>query len=76
MQFYKLPQTGENKNGFLSCSPRLFSNMDTLHQPDKAGKEEGKMTQEIIQFIHTDQGVLMWNETGRGVHDHHSLFKQ
>jgi len=34
------------------------------------------MTQQIKSFFHTHQGMFMWNETGRGVHGHHSLFKQ
>jgi hypothetical protein len=62
---------------FVACSLRLvLSYTDTLHQPDETGSREGKMTQQIKTFIHTHQGVFMWNETGMGVHDHHSLFKQ
>jgi hypothetical protein len=32
------------------------------------------MTQQIKTF-HTHQEVFMWNESGRGVHKHHSIFK-
>jgi len=42
MQFCKPPWADENMIGFVSCNPRFFSHMATLHQPDGTGKE-GKM---------------------------------
>jgi hypothetical protein len=47
---HRSPQTVENRNGVVSCSVRLFSHIDTLNQPDEAGKE-GEMTRDI-SFIH------------------------
>jgi hypothetical protein len=78
MHFYKPRQAGENKTGFVSCSPRsrLVSHTDTLYQPVRTGKKVGEMTQQIKIIFHTHQGVFMWNDTGRDVHDHYPLFKQ
>jgi hypothetical protein len=43
MQFCKPPQAVENMTGFVACSLRIFSHIDTLYQSDKTEKE-GKMT--------------------------------
>jgi len=40
------------------------------------GKKVGKRTQQTKTFFHTQQGVFMWNESGKGCPDHRSLFKQ
>jgi hypothetical protein len=76
MQFCKSSEAVKNKNGFIAYSRRLvLSHTDTLYQPAKTGKKAGEMTQQNRTFFHTHSGIFMWNETGRGVHDHHSLFK-
>jgi len=54
----------------------LFPHTNTLYQPVKTGKKAGEMTQRIKTFFHTHQGVFMWTKSGRGIHDHHSLFRE
>jgi len=36
----------------------------------------GETTQKIKTYFCIRQVVFMWNETGMGVHDHDSLFRQ
>jgi hypothetical protein len=77
MQSCKSLQAAENKTGFVAChSTLVLSHTDTLHQPVETRKKAGKMTHKINTFFHIHQGMFMWNETGRGVQDHHSLFQQ
>jgi hypothetical protein len=76
MQFCKPSKAVGKKTDFVTCGPRLVPHTDTLHQPGEMGKKVEEMTQQIKTFFHTHQGGFMRNETGRGVHDHHSLFKQ
>jgi hypothetical protein len=73
MQFWKPLKADEKKISFFTCSPRLVSHSDTLHQQVNTGKEAEEMTQQIKTFFHTHQGVFMWNETGRDVHESHLL---
>jgi hypothetical protein len=55
----------------LSLAVQGYSPIQT-HYTNQMKQER----REIIQFIHTHKDMFMWNETGRGVHDHHSLSKQ
>jgi hypothetical protein len=66
----------QSKTDFVASSPRLIFHTDTLHQSVETGKKVRKMTQQSKTFFFTHQEEFMWNETGRDIHDHHSLFKQ
>jgi hypothetical protein len=35
-----------------------------------------EITQKMKTVFHIHYEVFMWNENRRGVHDHHSLFRQ
>jgi hypothetical protein len=65
----------ENSTGFVACSPRLVLSHKTYYT-NQMKKKEGKMTQQIKTFFQPTNGCLCRTETRRGVHNHHSLFKQ
>jgi len=75
MQFCKPSWVVENKTSSVAYSPRLFPHTDTLHQPVETGKKAGEMTQQIKSFFHIHHGVFMWNESGKGGHDHNPLLE-